>query len=69
MERKRKREKNTVRVFPPGPREQIKMTESGTTITLSEIKVSLFYFLKIIFSIECKFEVLMSRSLLSQPFK
>ncbi|CAI2313718.1 unnamed protein product [Caenorhabditis sp. 36 PRJEB53466] len=39
LERKKKREKNTARVFPPGPREQIKMTSSGTTVTIrTEIK-------------------------------
>ncbi|KAF1768704.1 hypothetical protein GCK72_000517 [Caenorhabditis remanei] len=43
LERKRKREKNTVRVFPPGPREQIKMTAGGTTVTVSEVK-NFFYF-------------------------
>lgn len=40
LERKKKREKNSVRIFPPGPREQIKMTSRGTTVTVSEIKVS-----------------------------
>ncbi|UMM11975.1 hypothetical protein L5515_000987 [Caenorhabditis briggsae] len=38
LERKKRREKNSVRVFPPGPREQIKMTATGTTVTVSEIK-------------------------------
>ncbi|CAB3410543.1 unnamed protein product [Caenorhabditis bovis] len=38
LEKKKKREKATVRVFPPGPREQIKMTADGTTVTLPAIK-------------------------------
>uniref|UniRef100_A0A8R1DKB7 Vacuolar protein sorting-associated protein 72 homolog n=1 Tax=Caenorhabditis japonica TaxID=281687 RepID=A0A8R1DKB7_CAEJA len=38
LERKKKREKNTVRIFPPGPRVQIKMTASGTIMTMSEVK-------------------------------
>uniref|UniRef100_A0A1I7U4X2 Ribosomal RNA-processing protein 15 n=1 Tax=Caenorhabditis tropicalis TaxID=1561998 RepID=A0A1I7U4X2_9PELO len=48
LERKKKRERNHVRIFPPGPREQIKMTTAGTTVTVSEIKVffEFFSFLK-----------------------
>ncbi|EGT54144.1 hypothetical protein CAEBREN_02126 [Caenorhabditis brenneri] len=38
LERKKKRERNPIRVFPPGPREQIKMTAGGTTVKVSDIK-------------------------------